>query len=320
MTRLESVVISESQFGLSKAGGDPPIYGQSEELEILQTKQQESKPESLAASTLGKVPYGTLTESSDLQQQPIPLRKHVDDQSVSKETMNDSTTEKVVQSRKHVEGQFISQENFGAVPEQKLVVSRKQVEDESISKETLKTSPGDIALFRRKGVESQSISKETADASQGEPVVPRRKHIDNQSISKEMQDTDSGEQVILRRKRVENQSMLKESGDTSSGDQVIPRRKRIDTHSIGKESSESTLNYRHSGIFISPLLVTQGNYEIEPPAWKQPEELYAQETDMKDFSIRRMSGVYPTDEIHLEPTVSPGKHSPIRYVNQYCMS
>lgn len=308
LTRLDSIATAAPSFGFSKAGGDPPIYIQSEELEILQTKPQVSKSESLDTD-------GAFTESSDLQQH-VPLRKRVADQSVSKETMNDLAVEKVAHSRKSVKGQSISKENFGATPEQKLVASRKPVEDQSISKETIKTSPGDIAIFRRKGVENQLVSKEAADTSQEEQVVPRRKRVDNQSVSKEMQDTASGEQVILRRKRVDNQSVLQETVDVASGDQVIPRRKRIDTHSIGKESSESTLNYRHSGIFISSSLVTQGNYEIEPPAWKQPEELYAQETDMKDFSIRRMSGVYPANEFHLEPTVSQVHRSQVKPHNK----
>uniref|UniRef100_A0A0L8GTH3 Gamma-tubulin complex component n=1 Tax=Octopus bimaculoides TaxID=37653 RepID=A0A0L8GTH3_OCTBM len=194
--------------------------------------------------------------------------------------------------------------------EQPLVSHRKQVEGHSITKESSATSEVDQVTLHRKQVEDQSISKESDPTSGGDVIIPHKKQVEDQSISKESSATSGGDtiiphkkqaQVVHRRKSVDNQGIHQQTYDMSPTDLVVHRKKKVPNQSVTQESSESTLNYRHSGIFISPALIGHGYYEFELPVLKQPKDLYAQETDMKDFSIRRQSGVFLSDDL---PVVS----------------
>ncbi|CAI9737860.1 gamma-tubulin complex component 6-like [Octopus vulgaris] len=244
----------------------------------------------------------------------IPHKKQVEDQSVSKESSTTSGGDTIIPHKKQVEDQSVSKESSTTSGGEVVIPHKKQVDDQFVSKESSATSGGDTVIPRRKQVTDQCVSNESAAISRGDVVIPHRKWVENQSVSKENYGFLPETQVVHRRKSVDSQGIHQQTYDASPTDLVVHRKKKVPNQSVTQESSESTLNYRHSGIFISPALIGHGYYEFELPVLKQPKDLYAQETDMKDFSIRRKSGVFLSDDL---PVVSSSLSSQLPKVKTH---
>ncbi|GAB1603185.1 gamma-tubulin complex component 6-like [Argonauta hians] len=256
------------------------------------------------------------TSEGDLD---IPHKKTVRDQCVSNESSAISGGD-IIPHKKTVGDHCVSHESAATSEGDIIIPHKKTVGDQCVSNESSTTSQGDVIIARKKQVKDKCVSNESSVTARNDAAaIPHRKLVENQCVSKETFSrlaTDT--QVVHHRKSVDCQEIHQQTFDASPTDLVVHRKKKVAHQSVTQESSESTLNYRHSGIFISPLLIAHGQYEFEVPVLKEPKDLYSQETDMKDFSIRRMSGIFPSDDVSTACSSLSGECATVKTHNKMC--